>query len=199
VKFRSILITAVIALPLAAQTAPKPAPAAAPAATKIAIIAFQQAVLTTQEGQAAASGLKAKYDPKKADLEKRQADLQAIQAKLEKGGDTLAADLRAKMQNDLTVGGRNLNHDAEDLNTSVQEDESKIMQGMAAKMGDIIKNYAAQNGYSIVLDVSSQTTPVLWATPSVNITADIIKLYDQAHPAKSAGTPAPAPSAPAKK
>jgi outer membrane protein len=201
VTFRSIIWMVVIAAPLAAQTANRAAaPAAAAGSTKVAIIAFQQAVLTTQEGQAAAASLKSKYDPKKAELQKRQTELQAMQDKLEKGGATLASDVRAKMQSDLATGGRNLNHDAEDLNTAVQEDEGKIMQGMASKMGDIIKNYATQNGYTIVLDVSSQATPVLWATPAVNITADIVKLYDQAHPAGSAAAPAAArPPAPAKK
>ncbi len=184
---------------------PKPAPTkpAVPAGgSQIAIIAFQSAVLATQEGQQAQNAMKAKFDPRKAQLEKRQADLQAMQDRLQKGGATLTPDVRAKLQNDFDSGSRALNNAAEDLNNDVQEEEGKVLQGMATKMGDIIKNYAVKNGYTIVLDVSSQQTPVLWATPAVNITDDIIKLYDQAHPLSGAA-PAPAdakpqaPSAPA--
>ena len=192
-KFRSVLFPLLMALPLAAQTAPK---AAAPTAqpTRVAILQFQQAVLSTQEGQQATATLKAKYDPRKTQLEKKQADLQSMQDQLQKGGATLTAAARTKLQTDIASTQRALQHDADDLNTEVQEDEGKIMQTMATKMGEIVKNYATKNGFAVVLDASSQQTPVLWAAPAVNITAEIIKLYDQAHPAKSAAAPAPAPA-----
>jgi outer membrane protein len=188
VHFRSILITAALALPAFAQT-PAP-PAGGP---KVAIIAFQSAVVNTKEGQQALAAMKTKFDPRKSQLEKRQADLQAMQDRLQKGGSTLAADARAKLQNDLSSGTRSLNNDAEDLNNDVQEEQGKLMQGMASKMGDIIRKYATEKGYTIVLDVSNEQTPVLWATPSINITDDIVKLYDQAN----AGGGAAAPAAPA--
>jgi outer membrane protein len=202
VKFRSILLPLALAAGAAAQTAPTvaakpadaPAPAPAPVGTpaKVAILHFQQAVLSTREGQQIAATLKAKYDPRRTQLEKRQADLTALQQKLQGGAATLTEAQRAKMQNDLTNGGRTLNHDIDDLNAELQEEEGKAMQSMAGKMGDLIKSYATQNGFAVVLDVSAENTPVLWAAQSSNITADIVKLYDEAHPAAA---PAPAPAA----
>jgi hypothetical protein len=44
--------------------------------------------------------------------------------------------------------------------------------------------------------VSNQQTPVLWADPSADITTEIIKLYDQAHPGTGAA-PAPGTAKPA--
>ena len=178
-KLRAVLISAVVACAAGAQTAP----------TKIAIIEFQKAVLTTAEGAQAAAAMRSKYDPKKAELTRRQAELTAVQEKLQKGGATLPAAERTRMQTQLTTGGRKLNQDIDDLNQQVQEDQGKTMQGLAARIGEIIKTYAAKNGFAVVLDVSGQQTPVLWAAPSVNITAEIVKLYDQAHPVM-AGAPA---------
>jgi len=183
-------------LPLAAVAAvyAQAPPAAAPA--KVAIIQFQAAVLSTQEGQQAQAVLKTKFDPRKNQLEKREADLRAIDEKLKKTGATLGADVRGKLEKDLAAGTRSLNNDAEDLNSEVQDEENKIMQGMATKMGDIIKDYAAKNGYAMVMDVSSQQSAVLWASPSVNITDAIVKLYDQTNPVKggSAASPAKPPA-----
>jgi outer membrane protein len=51
----------------------------------------------------------------------------------------------------------------------------------------VIEKYAKDNGYSVILDVSSQSTPVLYASSAIDITQDIIALYDK--------TPAPAPPA----
>lgn len=169
-----------MALPLAAQTAAVP--------TKVAILQFQDAVLATQEGQAATAAMKAKYDPRKALLDKRRSDLQAIQDKLQ-GGATLTREARARMDSDLASGSRTLGRDVDDLNAEVQEEEGRILQSMSSKMGDVIKGYATKNGYTIVLDVSGEGPAVLWATPAVNITVDIVKLYDQAHPVKKSSAP----------
>jgi Skp family chaperone for outer membrane proteins len=60
---------------------------------------------------------------------------------------------------------------------------------MTAKMGAVIDQYAKQNGYTVVIDASA---PLLWAAESANVTPDVIKAYDQAHPVKSAAAPAAA-------
>ena len=84
----------------------------------------------------------------------------------------------------------------EDFDAAVQQEEGKLMNDLGQKMLDVVSKYAAQNGFAMVLDVSNQQT-VLWADPSANITAECIKLYDQAHPgtgaAPAAAAPKPAP------
>jgi outer membrane protein len=197
VNLRSFAIAVVLAIPAAAQSpAPAAAPAPAGAAQKVAVIQFQEAVLTTQEGQQAAAALKSKFDARKTALDKRQAELELMQDKLKKGGAGMSQEALAKMQSDFTAGSRTFKRDADDLNADVQEEEGKIMQSMASKMGTLIQKYANANGFSVVLDVSSQQTPVLWAAQSANITAEIVKQYDAAFPVKKAAAAAPAAPAP---
>ena len=194
-KFRPIVFAAMAVLPLAAQSPTaaaakpaEPAPSVTPVSApipRVAVIRFQDAVLATQEGQRASAKLRAKFDPKKAEIQKRQDQLQAMDDKLAKGGATMTPEARNQMQTDLNRGARNLQHDIDDLNAELQQDEGRIMQEMAAKMSDLIQKYAEQNGFSVVLDVSSQQTPVLWANAASNITADIVKQYDAAHPVKT--------------
>jgi hypothetical protein len=59
-------------------------------------------------------------------------------------------------------------------------------------MMQVIDKYAQSNGYSIVLDVSNPNTPVLYASNTIDITKEVIDMYD-----KTIGT-APAAAAPAK-
>jgi outer membrane protein len=59
---------------------------------------------------------------------------------------------------------------------------------------EVVQQYATANGFVMVLDVSNPQSPVLWHNPATDITTDIIKLYDQAHPA-AAKAVAPAPPA----
>jgi outer membrane protein len=62
----------------------------------------------------------------------------------------------------------------------------------------VLEKYATANGYSLVLDVSNPQTPVLWASQTIDITTEIVKLYDQANPGTGASSAAkPAGAAPA--
>jgi outer membrane protein len=190
VTFRVLTVNAFLAFCAAAQTAaPAAAPAPAPASQKVAVIRFQDAILETKEGQQASAALRAKFDPKKATVEKRQAELQALQDKLQSGKNLTPAE-RTRMQDELSRGTRSLQRDVDDLNAELQQEEGKIMQDIAGKMADLLQKYAAKNGYSMVLDVSSQQTPVLWADAAANISADIVKEYDALHPVKSAAAAA---------
>jgi outer membrane protein len=188
----------------AAGQTPGPAPAttaaAAPAGnvalpTKVAIIAIQQAILATKEGAAAGAALNAKYQPKRDEFDKRQHDIQALTDQVKKGSATMSDEAKDKIARDIDAKTKSLQRDTQDTSADYEEEMGKVYQELGNKMLEIIQQYSYQNGYAVVLDVSNQQTPVIWAAPSANIIADIIKLYDQAHP----GLPGAAkPSAPAK-
>ena len=50
---------------------------------------------------------------------------------------------------------------------------------------EVVEKYARDNGYSIILDNSSQNTPVIFSANGVDVSQDIIRLFDQAYPAKA--------------
>jgi outer membrane protein len=184
----------------AVPQAPAPAPTAAAAApagnvalpTKIAIIAIQQAIMATKEGSAAGAAINAKFAPKKDEFDKRTHDIQALQEQVKKGSATMSDDAKEKIARDIDARTKSLQRDTQDTSADYEEEMGKVYQEMGNKMLEIIQQYSYQNGYAVVLDVSNQQTPVIWAAPSANIIADIIKLYDQAHP----GLPGAKPAAP---
>jgi outer membrane protein len=102
----------------------------------------------------------------------------------------MSDEAKLKMQTDITNGQKTLTRDGEDFDAEVQQEEQKLMGDLWQKMMDVVTKYATQNGYAMVVDVSNQQT-VIWADPSTNITAECVKLYDQAHP--QTGVPAAAP------
>ena len=54
-------------------------------------------------------------------------------------------------------------------------------------MMDVLDKYAKTNAYALILDVSSQTSPVLWAGASTDVTKAIVDQYNTV-----SGVPAPA-------
>jgi len=173
--------------------------------TKVAIIHVQNAILSTKDGQKAAGELSARFAPKKGELEKKQTEISGLQDQLRKGSATLSEDAKAKLMRDIDANNKSLQRETEDAQADLDQEQGKIMQELGNKVMAVIEKYATQNGFALVLDVSNPQTPVLWAASAIDITNDIVKLYDQANPGTgassapaskpAAGTPAPARSA----
>ena len=158
---------------------------------KVAIIHVQNAILQTKDGQKAASDLQGRFAPKKAALDKKQADIAALQDTLRKGSATMSEEAKAKLIRDIDANNKSLQRDTEDAQADLDAEQGKIMQELGNKVMAVLEKYATGNGYALVLDVSNPQTPVLWASQTIDITGDIVKLYDQANP----GTGAPAAAA----
>ncbi len=187
-----------------AAQAPAPAPPAAagvtaPAPTvatgvpsKVAIIQLQQAMLKTQDGQKASADMQAKFGPRRQVLEKQQTDLKAMQDQLSKGAATMSDAAKQKMASDIASGQKKLQRDGEDFDAEVQSYENGLQQGLLTRLVDVIAKYATQNGYAMVVDVSSQQSPLIWADQAYVITDAIVKLYDEVHPGAAPAAAAPA-------
>jgi outer membrane protein len=168
----------------------------AQAPTKVAIIHVQNAILSTKDGQKAAGELSTRFAPKKSELEKKQTEISGLQDQLRKGSATLSEDAKAKLMRDIDAGNKSLQRETEDAQADLDQEQGKIMQELGNKVMAVIEKYATQNGYALVLDVSNPQTPVLWAASAIDITNDIVKLYDQANPGTGASAPATKPAAP---
>jgi outer membrane protein len=194
----------------AAQTA-APRPAAAPAAgvatpagpTKIAVIAFQVAVGQTNEFQRSFADLQKKWDPKRQELKKLSDDIDASTKSLQTQGATLGDAERANRAKQIDDKKKQLDRSAEDAQNDFQQEMQDLYAGTASKVYDVLSAYAQQNGYTLVLDVAGQQTPVLYALPSTDITKPVIDAYNvkSGVPAPPQGTPAaptqaPRPAAP---
>ena len=165
--------------------------------TKIAIINVQNAILSTKDGQKAAADLQAKFNPRQQDLEKKQAELAALQDQLRKGSATMSDEAKTKLMRDIDATTTRVNRDTQDARSDLDEAQGKVMQELGGKMMAVMEKYAVQNGFAMVLDVSNPQTPVLWAASAVDITNDIVKLYDQAYPGAAAAPSVPAAKPPA--
>jgi outer membrane protein len=198
----SIVVIGFAALTQAqAQTPPAGAPpAAAPSAprpTKFGYIFLQQAVVATKEGQKVQAELQSKYAPKRNELEKKTADISALNDQLKKGGSTMSEDARTRLERDIEAKTKLLNRDTEDAQADMETDGNKAIQSLAGNIYALVGQYATSNGYAVILDISNQqANPVFWAAPSTNITGEIIKLYDQAHPVMGTASAPPASKPP---
>jgi outer membrane protein len=185
-----VMLASGMVLGAAAQT---PAtPAAAPAATdgpsKIAVIAFQVAVGQTNEGQREFSDLEKKFQPRQDHLKSLSDEVDSLTKQLQAQGATLTDAQRNEKAGAIDTKKKQLDRDAEDARTDFQQQMNDLYQGLASKVYDSMQAYAEQHGFTLVLDISEQGSPVLYASQATNITKAVIDAYNV-----KSGVPAPAP------
>lgn len=202
----STALAAGLLIPAAAFSQVSPAPpageAAAPAAAaapvapkaipaKIALIAFEQAVVSTNEGQRAVQEVNTKYEPKKKQLSDLNAEIDSLKKQLAAAPATMSADEKAERARTIDTKEKQLNRDAEDAQQAYQSDQQAALSKVAQKVNVVLQNYVKQNGYTLLLDVGNQQSGVMWADQQTDVTEAVVQAYNA-----SSGVAAPPPSAP---
>jgi outer membrane protein len=128
--------------------------------------------------------LQTQFAARSTELQTMQKQIEDIQAKVQSGQHVLGDEERGRLKREadkLTrTFQRKQQYFQEDLNAAQQD----IVNNIGRKLDDVLSKYSKENGYSVILDTSSQQTPVVYGAPQVDVTEEITKLYDQSHPAK---------------
>ena len=162
-------------------------------APKIAILNIQAAIAQCSEGQEAAKALRDRFAPKRAELEKQQREINDLQSQLRNQEKTLSEEARNKLLRTVDEKTRVFNRTNEDATTEFQQAEQDAINEIGRRMLGVISDHAQKNSYTVVLDVSSPQTPVLYADSGIDITEKIIELYNtSASKPKSSSTTEPA-------
>jgi len=172
---------------------------------KVGVISMQVAIQSTAEGKQAANELQSQFSPRQTELDNLRKQIEDLQTRLRTTSNTLSDEEKARLAREGDQLTRTYQRKQQDSSDDFNEAEREIVDRIGRKMIDILDKYSKENGYSVVLDTSAQNTPVIYAANTVDVTQDIIKLYDQSYPVKNAAaarpsTPrstAPKPQAPA--
>jgi outer membrane protein len=218
---KSVLLAALVAgfLPMAAiaQASPAATPEAAPAASapaqpaaiapqgpavvapspypaKIALVAFEQAVYATNEGQRTVEDIRKKYQPQKEKMDALAADIDSLKKQLQAAPATLSDAERASRLKAIDTKDKQYQRDADDAQTSYNADLQEALGKVAQKVNVVMLSYVEKNGYTMLLNVGSQQSQVMWTAtnPNADITEAIVAAYNA-----SSGVAAPPPAAPA--
>ena len=167
---------------------------------KLGIISMQGALAGTKDGQKALQELDTKFAPKKKEFDNRQSELAQLRDQYNKGGNLMSEEKRNQLARDIDEKEKRLKRDMQDAEEELQAEQQRLVQGLAQRVMAVVEKYAKDNGYSMILDDSNPSTPVLWASTGIDITQDIIALYDKSSanggPVVTPSTAAPGVKAP---
>ena len=194
------------AQPAAASPAPATQPAAASASpthipTKVGVIQIQAAIISTKDGQKATQEFQSKLEPRKKELDRKAGEIRELQDKLQRGGNAMAESAKTDLTRTIDAKTKSYNRDMEDAQAEAQAEERKMLEELSGKMQVVIEKYAQANAFTVLLDVSNQNTNVIWISTAIDVTKDVIDLYDKMNPgspgAKPTSMPTSKPAAPA--
>jgi Skp family chaperone for outer membrane proteins len=177
-----------------AAPTPAPTPAATEGPSRIGIINIQQAIVATNEGQRDMEQLQKKFEPRQAELQKLNSEVEDLKKQLQTQGDKLNDEARVNLQKNLESKQKTLQRNLEDAQNDAQQQQGEVFNRIGQKMMGVLEKYAKSNGYSMIVDVSSPQSPVLWADlQRTDVTKAIVDAYNAqsgvAAPARAATTP----------
>ncbi len=202
--FATALATGLAASSLLAQapaTAPAPAPTQSTAVAppqanpaKRAVIAFEQGVVATNEGQKAVAEVQKKFEPKKAAIDAQSTEVESLKKQYQALPATLSDEERASRLKAIDTKEKSLQRDVEEAQTAYNSDVQEAYGKVAQKFGGTAVKYAQDNGFTLLLNIGGQQSlpTVLWWQQQTDITQAVVNAYNLA-----SGVAAPAPSAPA--
>lgn len=167
-----------------------------PVAAKIGTINMQAAITGTSEGKQAAAELQSQFAPRETELANLQKQIEDLQTRVRTTQNTASEDEKARMQREYDLMTRQFQRKQQDSQDDFQAARQDVIDRIGRKLIDVVDKYSKDNGYAVVLDTSSQQTPVIYGAPTVDVTQEVIRLYDQAYPLKAASTTPARPAAP---
>jgi len=156
---------------------------------KIGFVNSQEVLYGTIEGKEGLADLDRFMAQQRNGFETRNTELARLQQDLQTKGPTLNADAAARLQRDIEQKQIELRRYQEDAEAEFNQKQAAMLQGISEKVQQIIEEYAQQNSF-LVIFMRDQTQA--FVSPNLDITQEIIRIYNEKHPGK--GTAAAAPS-----
>jgi outer membrane protein len=180
-SFRKVVFGSLAALLLAAP---------AMAELKIGVVDYARLFEESPQAKVVRDGLQAEFGPRLQQLVTQDNALKAKGDKLQKDVATMTPDQRAKAEKELRDSARELERKKSELqddsNAKRQEEMNKLQRSLISE----VRDYAKSQNFDIVI-----ADGVIYATPTVDITAQVLQAMQSRAPKPA--TPAPATSAPA--
>lgn len=163
--------------------------------TKIAFINSTAILQGTAEGKQQLGTLEQFIAERRSRLETQNQELDQIKRQYNSQARMLNPATAAEMQKTITEKERSIRRLQEDMELEVTNRRNEVLNGMSAKIQEVVAEYAQANNYGVVF-LENPNLP--FYSPALDITASIIQAYDQKHPvAAAAGTSQTAPQNPA--
>jgi Skp family chaperone for outer membrane proteins len=165
---------------------------------KIAYISLDQILFTCDEGKSRFSEVQKYVEDKNAELDNMRKELERLRNQRSVQGSKLSDDALADLDSQIAEKQTALQRFQEDTQKDIENRRVRVTNYIGKRMQAALERVAKEKGLSAIhfFDAARDA----WVDPSLNISEEIVKVYNQLYPVSAAKAPvAAAPAAPAKK
>jgi outer membrane protein len=160
----------VVALALAAIMAA----GVAHAEDKLAFVDIQRALNDCHNGKVARAEFKTRLQRVQSQLEREQSEVQSLKDEIEKKGSLMQPDERQSVENEYAKKLRDFQADYKTSSDELQQRDRQMTGAIVRDLAMVVQQIGRRDGYTMVMEKGS----LLWATPSIDITDQVIRAYD---------------------
>jgi outer membrane protein len=161
-------------------------------ATKMAFVNSYEVLNGTEEGRQGLERLNNLMQQKQEDFNTQKSELDKLREQFAAQERTLNPETRSEMQRSMEERDRRLARFQEDAQMEINRERDELLGRVSEKAQEIINDYAQKNGFGVVFLYDPRMLAFL--SPALDITEEVIKLYNAG--AASASAPAAPPAAP---
>lgn len=161
----------------------------AAAQQRIGVVDLQHAVMQTEDGIRAQATLKKLFDKRQQDLDAKQNELQRAREDIERQSRVLSREALQKRMEDWQRQMVELQTVFVDYNKELQKKQSELTAPVIKKMMAVVSRLAKKQGFELIID--KQAAP--YARPDLDLTEQIIQLYNSGGEGDSGGGDGAAP------
>jgi outer membrane protein len=163
------------------------------AGTKFAFVNTLAILQGTAEGRQQLQAIESFKNEKQQAIQTQSEELQALRQQYESQSRMLNPDTAAEMEREIATKDRQLRRLQEDAEIDLNRRQNELLTRMSEKIQALIADYAQQNGIGVVF---LQNPSLPYFSPSLDITAAIIKIYDEKNPVTGGAEPVASPANP---
>jgi outer membrane protein len=143
--------------------------------TKYAFVDLQRALEETEDGKKAKAKLKSDFDRKQKELDEKQDELKKIKEGLEKKASLMKPEALQKEQKDFQDRFVELQQTYQRLQQDLAKREQDATRNIFGKLQTVVGTIAEREHFAMVLEKNSA---VVWGLPSLDITNEVIRMYN---------------------
>jgi outer membrane protein len=144
---------------------------------KLAYVDVQRALNECNAGKRAKVQFQQRIQVVEAKLQKEQNEVQALKSELEQKGMLMKPDQRQNLQDQYMTKLKDLDRKYKDSRDELQQKDNEVTGKIIHDLAQIIRTIGERDGYTMVMEKGS----ILWGTPGIDITDQVIRAYDATH------------------
>jgi outer membrane protein len=144
---------------------------------KIGIVDFQKVLTSSEAGKKASADIAAKGKAMESDLKKQGSELQDAKARLDREALVMSQDKRSQKERDLRIKIMDFQDKEKRYKKEFNDYNMKLVNQFKEKVLALSKEIGKKKGYTLILE--KNTSGALYYPSAVDITGELIKMFNQ--------------------